>query len=90
LLDTFHMNIEEPDPLAAIAAAGERVFHFHVADSNRHPPGGGHLDFGRLLSGLAATGYDAWVSGEFLPRPDAMGAAAQGLAHLRAVRSQEP
>jgi sugar phosphate isomerase/epimerase len=31
LLDTFHMNIEEPVIEESIRAAGDRIFHFHVA-----------------------------------------------------------
>jgi sugar phosphate isomerase/epimerase len=83
LLDTFHMNIEEPSIEDSIRAAGDRIFHFHVADSNRWHPGAGHLDFVRLLNALFATGYTGFVSGEFLPIPDAETAARRGIAHLR-------
>jgi 5-keto-L-gluconate epimerase len=86
LLDTFHMNIEEADIEASIRACGARIFHFHVADSNRWYPGAGHLDFKSLLGILFATGYQGWVSGEFLPKPDAETAAQKGLAHLRKIR----
>jgi sugar phosphate isomerase/epimerase len=83
LLDTFHMNIEEADIEASIRACGERIFHFHVADSNRWYPGAGHLDFASLLKALYATGYEGWVSGEFLPQPDARAAAREGITHLQ-------
>jgi sugar phosphate isomerase/epimerase len=83
LLDTFHMNIEEHDIEASIAACGARTFHFHVADSNRLHPGGGHLDFRSILSCLDASGYAGWVSGEFLPIPDALTAARNSFEHLR-------
>jgi len=83
LLDTFHMNIEEPSMEAGIRAAGSRLFHFHVADSNRWYPGAGHIDFARLLYVLQDMGYDGWVSGEFMPQPDAETAAREAIAHLR-------
>jgi sugar phosphate isomerase/epimerase len=86
LLDTFHMNIEEPDILESIRRCGRRIFHFHAADSNRWHPGAGHLDFRSILETLFVGGYPGWVSGEFLPLPDAETAAAQGLAHLRHLR----
>jgi len=85
LLDTFHMNIEERDLADAIRTAGEHMFHFHVADSNRWYPGAGHIDFGRLLAALDETGYTGYVSGEFMPLPDADTAAELAIAHLRAV-----
>jgi len=86
LLDTFHMNIEEPSIEASIRAAGERIFHFHVADSNRWHPGAGHLNFRSILEALFATGYRGFVSGEFLPIPDAATAARRGIAHLRSLK----
>ena len=85
LLDTFHMNIEEASIEESITRAGARIFHFHVADSNRRPPGAGHLDFRSILIALERTGYTGFVSGEFLPLPDAGSAAERAIAHLREV-----
>lgn len=85
LLDTFHMNIEEADMAAAIREAGDRLFHFHVADSNRRYPGAGHIDFGHLLGTLAEAGYEGFVSGEFLAWPDANTAAERAISYLRSV-----
>ena len=81
--DSFHMNIEEPDIEESIRACGDRIFHFHVADSNRWYPGAGHLDFRSILKALYATGYEGYVSGEFMPLPDADTSAQKGIAHLR-------
>jgi len=68
LLDTFHMNIEDAD----------------IGDSIRTwwHPGAGHLDFGSILERLEKTGYQGFVSGEFMPLPDADTAAERGIAHL--------
>lgn len=85
LLDTFHMNIEEPVIEDSIRRCGEHIFHFHVADSNRWHPGAGHLNFRSILGALAATGYQGWVSGEFMPHPDGDTAAQDGLVALRAA-----
>ena len=85
LLDTFHMNIEEPAIEESIRACGDRIFHFHVADSNRWHPGAGHLDFHSILETLLATGYGGYVSGEFMPVPDADTAAQRGIGYLRQV-----
>ena len=85
LLDTFHMNIEEPDIGDSISSCGDRIFHFHVADSNRWHPGAGHLDFMSILDDLQATGYRGFVSGEFMPLPDADTAAMNAADYLRAL-----
>lgn len=57
LLDAYHMNIEEADPAAAILDAGERLFLFHAADSNRQAVGRGHLDFLTMTRALRRVGY---------------------------------
>ncbi len=88
LLDTFHMNIEEPSIEDSIRQAGARIFHFHVADSNRWYPGAGHLDFASILGTLAETGYTGYVSGEFLPLPDSETAARRAIAFLQAVQKK--
>jgi len=85
LLDTFHMNIEEPSIEESIRACGDRLFHFHVADSNRWHPGAGHLDFRSIIDTLRGTGYDGFVSGEFMAKPDADAAARNALRHLRGL-----
>jgi sugar phosphate isomerase/epimerase len=83
LLDTFHMNIEEPVIEDSIRICSQHIFHFHVADSNRWYPGAGHLDFKFILNALTAAGYQGYISGEFLPRPDPVTAARQSIAYLR-------
>ena len=83
LLDTFHMNIEEPKIEDSIKQTGERIFHFHVADSNRWYPGAGHLDFKAILETLKSTSYAGWISGEFLPKPDSDTAAQRNFEHLK-------
>jgi sugar phosphate isomerase/epimerase len=83
--DTFHMNIEEASIEESLCACGDRIFHFHIADSNRWYPGAGHLDFHSILETLYATGYEGYVSGEFMPLPDADTSAEKSIAYLRGV-----
>jgi len=58
MYDTFHMTIEESDPVAALRDAGDRLGHVHLADSNRQVPGHGHTDFTPLLGALTAMRYE--------------------------------
>lgn len=85
LLDTFHMNIEETNMEESIRICGERIFHFHVADSNRWYPGGGHLDFESILKALLTTNYKGFVSGEFLAIPDGEIAAEKNINFLNHI-----
>ena len=85
LLDTYHMNIEEPHIEKSIQLCKKRIFHFHVADSNRWYPGAGNLDFHAILKTLMSTGYQGFVSGEFLPNPDVETAAKENIIRLKAI-----
>jgi len=66
-LDLFHANIEEPDIPAAIRAAGPRLWHVHVADTNRRGLGQGHLDLGPIVAALREVGYSAAAVLEIAP-----------------------
>jgi sugar phosphate isomerase/epimerase len=70
LFDTFHAQIEEPDIGDAIRAAGDRLFHVHLADSNRWPPGHGHFDFAPVWDALEAIGYRGNLVLECFVKPD--------------------
>ncbi|MGH2403079.1 MAG: 5-keto-L-gluconate epimerase [bacterium] len=85
LADTFHMNIEEATIEGALTTAAPRLWHVHVTDSNRHAPGLGHLDFGRLLATLKEIGYPGHLSAEIMPHPDPHEAARLTAQHLRAL-----
>ena len=61
-LDTFHMNIEEADPAAAIRACGKQLFHLHVGESHRGYLGSGSVDFDAVFRALAAIGYDGPIA----------------------------
>ncbi len=56
-LDTFHMNIEEKDPPAAIRAARGRIAHVQVCGNDRGAPGSDHQDWPAILDALDAAEY---------------------------------
>ena len=63
----------------ALRRARSRLWHVHVADSNRRAPGAGHLDFNQIVIALASQGYAGAVSAEILSYPTLEVAAAQTL-----------
>lgn len=87
LADTFHMNIEERDMWEAMERAHleGKLFHVHVADSNRWAPGHGHLDWRGFAETLRRMGYGGWVSGEMQPRPSAEEAIRGTIALLKGL-----
>jgi sugar phosphate isomerase/epimerase len=87
LLDTFHVNIEETswiEPFERVIAAG-KLFHVHLGDNNRLPPGKGLIDFQAILKTLMSAGYQGFLSAELLAVPDADTAAADTLTYMRAL-----
>ena len=58
MLDTFHMNIEEKDPLAAIRAAGDQTVHVQISGSDRGAPGHDHIDWDATAAAIRDIGYD--------------------------------
>jgi D-psicose/D-tagatose/L-ribulose 3-epimerase len=63
-LDTFHMNIEEANPAAAIRLAGNKIGYFHIGESNRGYLGDGVIDFDRTFDALLDIGYDRDITFE--------------------------
>jgi D-psicose/D-tagatose/L-ribulose 3-epimerase len=63
-LDTFHMNIEEASPAAAIRLAGDRLGYFHIGESNRGYLGDGVIDFDRIFDALLDIGYQRDITFE--------------------------
>jgi 5-keto-L-gluconate epimerase len=83
LADTFHMNIEESDMTDSLRGPGSLLRHVHFADSNRHAPGMGHLDFKIMTNALLQLGYDGYLSAEIIPVPDSFGAASTWMQTIR-------
>jgi D-psicose/D-tagatose/L-ribulose 3-epimerase len=101
MVDTYHMNIEEADPCAALADAGPHLKHVQVSGTDRGAPGRDHFDWPRFLAALTATGYrgplciesftagnEAIATAAAIWRPLAPSQddlARDGLSHLRSV-----
>ncbi|WP_433268504.1 sugar phosphate isomerase/epimerase family protein [Micromonospora vinacea] len=101
MIDTYHMNIEEADPYAALAVAGRHIKHVQVSGTNRGAPGADHFDWPRFFSVLRDTGYQGAICIEsFTAENEAIATAAaiwrplapsqdrlatDGLRYLRAI-----
>jgi D-psicose/D-tagatose/L-ribulose 3-epimerase len=56
-LDSYHLNIEEKDPYAAIRTAGPHVAHVQVCGNDRGAVGDDHTDWRAFLDALDDVGY---------------------------------
>jgi D-psicose/D-tagatose/L-ribulose 3-epimerase len=64
LYDTFHANIEEADPLAAIDTHRPWIGHVHISENHRGAPGRGHLPLVETIRRFLAGGYQGWFTVE--------------------------
>ena len=102
-LDTYHLNIEEKRPDAAIRAAGAAIAHVQVCGSDRGAVGDDHTDWPGLLTALddadyrgvlgleSFTGENATIAvaaSVWRPLADSQDdLALRSLAHLRSLHS---
>jgi sugar phosphate isomerase/epimerase len=85
LADTYHMNIEEDDPCAALRSVAPLLGAVHLSDSNRHQPGTGHVPFAAIVGTLAELGFDGVVSVECRLRGEPAEAVASCGRFLRGL-----
>jgi D-psicose/D-tagatose/L-ribulose 3-epimerase len=70
MLDTFHMNMEDPSIPDAIRRAGDRLFHFQANENHRGFIGSGHIDWPAVARALTAIGYRGPITLEPFRRDD--------------------
>jgi D-psicose/D-tagatose/L-ribulose 3-epimerase len=63
-LDTFHMNIEEANPAAALRLAGDKIGYFHIGESNRGYLGDGTVNFDLIFDALLDIDYQRDITFE--------------------------
>lgn len=57
-LDTYHMNIEEPDMYTPVLESKARLMYVHIGESHRGYLGSGSVDFDSFYRALGQVGYD--------------------------------
>lgn len=68
MYDTFHSNIEEKDPVAAIKTIKKHMIHVHISENDRGTPGKGHVPWDETYKALRNAKYDGWMTIEAFGR----------------------
>jgi D-psicose/D-tagatose/L-ribulose 3-epimerase len=68
MYDTFHSNIEEKDPVAAIKDIKRHMIHVHISENDRGTPGKGHVPWDATFKALRAAKYDGYLTIEAFGR----------------------
>jgi D-psicose/D-tagatose/L-ribulose 3-epimerase len=61
MYDTFHANIEEKSPAAAIRKCAPYLVHVHISENDRSTPGAGGINWAANFGALKEVGYDGWL-----------------------------
>ena len=68
MYDTFHSNIEEADPIAALVNSRDEVVHIHISENDRGVPGRGNIPWDQTFQAIRDIGYDDWLTIEAFGR----------------------
>lgn len=68
MYDTFHANIEEADPVAALTRHKDLVHHIHISENDRGVPGRGNIPWAETFAAIRQIGYDDWLTIEAFGR----------------------
>ena len=85
--DLHHQAIEERSLIASLVS-GQRsgyMTYVQLGDSNRRAPGWGSFNWVDILDTLRASGYDGWLSMEFLQKPDSESCARQAYTFVSGI-----
>lgn len=68
LFDSYHTQIMEGNLVARFRAHRDVIAHVQIGNvPGRHEPDRGEIDHRFLFSAIAASGYDGWIAGEYIP-----------------------
>ncbi|MFV0442940.1 MAG: sugar phosphate isomerase/epimerase family protein [Planctomycetaceae bacterium] len=62
MYDTFHANIEEKSPRAALQACRDQVAHIHISENDRSTPGEGGVNWDETWAAIKEIKYDGWLT----------------------------
>ncbi len=68
MYDTFHANIEEKDPVAAIRTIRPHMVHVHISENDRGTPGKGHVPWPETYKALKKAKYGGFLTIEAFGR----------------------
>lgn len=83
MVDTIHMNIEDPSLTQPIRDCGADLRHVHLCESNGGLFGSGNIDFASVLRVLDGIGYGRFASVKIYRNATHREAARSSIEHLR-------
>ncbi|WP_225340811.1 sugar phosphate isomerase/epimerase family protein [Lysinibacillus capsici] len=85
LLDAYHMNIEEANPIEVLKKVGSKLGMYHIADSNRQAIGNGHADLKGQIKALHEINYTGPIIMEMMAEGPNPFTAVKGEDYLQVL-----
>jgi hydroxypyruvate isomerase len=84
LFDLYHEQVQTGDVTRTMEAAAPFVKVFHVADNpGRHDPGTGEMNYDYIYKAIQKTGYQGYITMEYLPVADATASLKKAADDMR-------
>lgn len=85
LFDIYHEQVQIGNVIRTITEAAPSTSVFHIADNpGRHEPGTGEMNYSNIYKAIAKTGYNGYVTMEYLPLGEPVSSLTKALAEMRA------
>lgn len=86
LFDIYHEQVQLGDVTRKVIEAVPYTTVYHIADNpGRHEPGTGELDYANIYRAIAKSGYDKYVTMEFIPQQEQGAALTKAVKEMRAI-----
>ncbi|MBK5292094.1 MAG: TIM barrel protein [Acidobacteriia bacterium] len=85
LFDIYHEQVQVGDVTRTIQAAAPYTRVFHIADNpGRNDPGTGEMNYDNIYKAIRKTGYEWYITMEYIPLGDQVASLAKALKGMRA------
>jgi hydroxypyruvate isomerase len=86
LFDIYHEQVQTGNVIQTLKAAAPYTRVFHVADNpGRNDPGTGEMNYANIYRAIRETGYDGFVTMEYLPKGEPVASLKKAVDDMRAA-----
>ncbi len=85
LFDIYHEQVETGNVIRTLTEAAPYTRVFHVADNpGRNDPGTGEINYANVYKAIQKTGYEGYITMEYVPLGDAAASLTKAVNEMRA------
>ena len=86
LFDIYHEQVQTGNVTRTLTEAASYTKVFHIADNpGRNEPGTGEMNYANIYKAIAKTGYDSYITMEYLPTTEPVASLSKAVNEMRAA-----